>query len=134
MGGASYLERDREPGGLQRRFHRVGKRRPVVLQACGGEDTTCSFVRLESVGRGGVFLRCERPVPVGTEVTLAICLAGGVIRARGRVVYQLEEADEAVGLGVEFLELLGDGAELLEQLLAPEAAEPAPSDPSSAPA
>jgi hypothetical protein len=105
-----------------------------VLQARSGEDTTCSFVRLESVGRGGVFLRCERPVPVGTEVTLAICLAGGVIRARGRVVYQLEEADEAVGIGVEFLELLGDGAELLEQLVAPEAAEPAPSDPSSAPA
>jgi hypothetical protein len=107
----------------------------VVLYSRGGEDTACSFVRLESIGRGGAFLMCEKPVPVGSEVDLAICLAGGVIRTRARVVYHREENGEGVGLGVEFLELPGSSAELLDRLIAPEeeaGADPAHGNPSPA--
>lgn len=77
------------------------------------------FVRLESVGRGGALLRCEAPVPVGEVVDLTICLAGGVIRARGRVLYHLQHED-GLGVGVEFLELAPAGEELLEYLVTPD--------------
>jgi hypothetical protein len=109
----------------------------VVVYSHGGEDTACSFVRLESVGRGGGLLLCDQPVPVGAEVDLAICLAGAVIRTRARVVYHRDEDGDGVGIGVEFLELTGDNAVLLEQLIAPEdEAEdrPAPDEATAAPA
>jgi len=108
---------DQVTEGAQRRFQRVARRRPAIIYSQDGEETACAFVRLESVGRGGAFLLCEQPVPVGSEVDLAICLAGAVIRTRARVVYHLEENGGGIGLGVEFLELAGDSAELLEQLI-----------------
>lgn len=95
----------------------MARRRPAIIYSQDGEETACAFVRLESVGRGGAFLLCEQPVSVGSEVDLAICLAGAVIRTRARVVYHLEENGGGIGLGVEFLELAGDSAELLEQLI-----------------
>lgn len=82
-----------------------------------GEDTVCTFVRLESLGRGGALLSCPEPVPIGARVDLAICLAGGVIRARARVLYHLPD-EQGCGVGVEFLELPGDSADLLERLVA----------------
>jgi len=88
-----------------------------VIYSRDGEETACTFVRLESVGRGGAFLLCDRPMPVGSEVDLAICLAGAVIRTRARVLYHRQENGGGVGVGMEFLELAGDSAELLDQLI-----------------
>lgn len=104
----------------------------MVVYTHGGEDTACSFVRLESIGRGGALLLCDRPVPVGVEVDLAICLAGAVIRTRARIVYHLDADGDGVGTGVEFLELVGDNAVLLEQLIAED--EPASDDARASPA
>jgi hypothetical protein len=134
-GALRLLQGNRQTEGSQRRFHRVPRRRPVVVYSHGGEDTACSFVRLESVGRGGALLLCDQPVPIGAEVDLAICLAGAVIRTRARVVYHRDEDGDGVGIGVEFLELSGDNAVLLEQLIAREdEAETVPVDPGAAPA
>lgn len=95
----------------------------MILHSDEG-DTTCSFVRLDSVGQGGAFLLCSRPVPIGTQVDLAICLAGGVIRTRARVLYhRRSDDDQDVGIGVEFLALSDDSAQLLDQLVAPASPE-----------
>lgn len=113
------------PEAPQRRYHRVVRRRPVVVTSSAGE-TACSFARMESVGRGGALLLCDQPLAVGSELELTICLAGGVIRTRARVLYHLKtgrSTDEEVGLGVEFLAVVGDGAELLDHLTTPTAFE-----------
>lgn len=118
------------PEAPQRRYHRVVRRRPVVVTSSAGE-TTCSFARMESVGRGGALLFCDRPLPIGSELDLTICLAGGVIRTRARVLYHLQtdgSDDGEVGLGVEFLGVAGDDAELLEHLTTPTAFEYLPGD------
>jgi hypothetical protein len=78
----------------------------------------CSFVQLERIGRGGALLACDKPIPVGSYVDLAICLAGGVIRTRARVLYH-QQSDSGVGIGVEFVAISGDDAELLAHLAAP---------------
>lgn len=105
----------------QRRYQRVVRRRPVAVTSDDGE-AACSFARLETVGRGGALLLCDRPLRIGSEVDLAICLAGGVIRTRARVLYHvdaIESGHEATGLGVEFLRVAGDDAELLDHLTTP---------------
>lgn len=113
------------PEAPQRRYHRVVRERPVVVTSSAGE-TTCSFARLESVGRGGALLLCDRPLPIGSEVELTICLAGGAIRTRARVLYHLQTGRSdggEVGLGVEFLSVAGQDAELLDHLTTPTAFE-----------
>ena len=119
------------PEAPQRRYHRVVRRRPVVVTSSTG-DTTCAFARMESVGRGGALLLFDRPLPIGSELELTICLAGGVIRTRARVLYHLQAGrsdDEEVGLGVEFLDVDGDDAKLLDHLTTPTAFEFLPGDP-----
>lgn len=114
-GGSVYGRRDHRSGRPVRRCPRVQTRRPVVVYH-DGEDTVCSFVRLETVGRGGALLICDEPVPIGDLVDLAICLAGGVIRTRARVLYHLP-GETGCGVGVEFVGLSGDAAELLDHLV-----------------
>ena len=121
--------KNREDRPPQRRFLRVERRRPVMLSSATLGSDECSFVQLERVGRGGALLLCNRPVPVGSHVDLAICLAGGVIRTRARVLYHLEW-ETGVGIGVEFVGISGDDAELLAHLAAPSPRELASARPS----
>lgn len=93
-----------------------------------GDPSAVAFASLETVGRGGALLRCTEPIPAAPDAELTICLAGGVIRARSRVLYQIPEED-GLGVGVEFLELLGDSGVLLEHLVEPEPDEAAPDPP-----
>ena len=121
--------RTRDQDKPHRRFLRVNRRRPVILHSDAPGETECSFVQLERVGRGGALLLCKEPVPVGSFVDLAICLAGGVIRTRARVVYHTE-TEMGVGIGVEFVQISGDDAELLAHLAAPSPRELASARPS----
>jgi hypothetical protein len=50
-------------------------------------------------------------------------------------VYHRERQEDGIGIGIEFLELTGDNAVLLDQLIAREdEAETVPVDPAAAPA
>ncbi len=101
---------------LARRFPRVRRVRPVVAYGEAGE-TVCRYLRLEEVGQGGALLRCESELSEGSEVDLEICLAGGVIRVRSRVLYCQPAEDGAFTVGVEFLELAPGSEELLAELV-----------------
>lgn len=91
-----------------------------------GDGRGLAFGSLETVGQGGALIRCHEPIPESAEADLAICLAGGVIRARARVLYHLP-GEDGLGIGVEFLELRGGSQELLDHLvLAPEDEEEPP--------
>jgi hypothetical protein len=77
------------------------------------------YGRLETVGPGGAMVRCPQALPPGTELEVEICLAGGVIQAHSRVLYdRWDDGDHAVGL--EFLDLAGPSRLLLQRLLAEE--------------
>lgn len=81
-----------------------------------GDPGRVTFGSLETVGRGGALLRCEKPIPTTTDAEVTICLAGGVIRARARVLYHLPHED-GLAIGVEFLDLSDDSADLLDHLV-----------------
>lgn len=99
----------------KRRYRRVRRARPVVVRQPAGVG--CEYQRLVRVGRGGVELLCRSPRPVGEAIALEICLAGGVIRAHGRVVGSRPAPDGHL-VGVAFGELLPEDAALLADLLA----------------
>ena len=96
-----------------RRYPRFARERPVVVVASAGE---CTYQRLVRVGRGGVELLCRGSLDEGRLVDLEICLAGGVIRARGRVVGSRPAGDGHL-VGVAFVDLPPEGEELLAALL-----------------
>lgn len=82
------------------------------------DGTTETFARLETVGQGGALLWCDEPIPESEETELIICLAGGVIRVRARVLYHLP-GDDGVGVGVEFVEVPAKSGDLLHGLVSP---------------
>lgn len=99
----------------KRRYRRVRRARPVVVNLPAGLD--CEYQRLVRVGRGGAELLCRGALPEGEPVEIEICLAGGVIRARGRVVGSRPNRDGHL-VGVAFHELAPEDAVLLADLLA----------------
>ena len=96
-----------------RRFPRVRRVRPAVWNGPVGSE----YLRIEVIGRGGAQLRSDVPIEPGTRMPLEICLAGGVIEVRARVVYCVER-DDAYTVGVELVELGEDAEELLARLIA----------------
>ncbi|HEX6203875.1 MAG TPA: PilZ domain-containing protein [Thermoanaerobaculia bacterium] len=99
----------------RRRYARVRRPRPVVVNLPEGLD--CEYQRLVRVGRGGAELLCRSALPPGEAIAIEICLAGGVIRASGRVVGS-RPGPEGHFVGVAFDELSPEDAALLADLLA----------------
>lgn len=72
---------------------------------------------LKDVSLNGLFLQCESDLPVGTVCQIGLILDGGkgalYVQARGRV-----SRAEPSGLGVQFIEILGEeSADHLRQLV-----------------
>jgi hypothetical protein len=98
-----------------RRHTRYRRNRPVVVGSPDGAD--CRYLLLEVVGRGGAELLCESEVPTGALLDLEICLSGGVIRVRARVIECRGVAGD-YRVGVEFVEMAEEDEPLLAALLA----------------
>ena len=108
-------QRDQDGRVPGRRHARVRRSRPVVLQPVGQPQ---AFGRLEIVGGGGALVRCRHEFSVGERLDMLICLAGGVIPAKVRVVYAEENGDgNGWAVGVEFRYLGEGGAELLRSVM-----------------
>ena len=108
-------EEEESGAGRERRYPRVRKWRPVLVRRLDNGGSV-AFGSLETVGRGGALLHCDQPLPDASDAEVAICLAGGVIRARARVLYHLPQ-EKGLGIGVEFLEISDDSADLLDHLV-----------------
>lgn len=71
---------------------------------------------------GGMFIRTDEPVPVGTEMPIEFRLGQDyeLIRGRGRVVWvrkRAADADHPPGMGIRFLELTPGSRELIFKLV-----------------
>jgi uncharacterized protein (TIGR02266 family) len=92
---------------------------------------------VEDVSRGGVFLRCDDPLPVGTKVELRFSILSedvDCIEGVGQVVNQ--RSGDKRGMGIQFLTLSKRSRELLAKLCPDddeESANPAQPDPSAEP-
>jgi type IV pilus assembly protein PilZ len=108
-------------GSNKRRFIRV----PVALsiQFCRLEDFG-EFVEANAtdLSQGGIFIKTDKPRPVGTRVQMQISIPGKpTVHLRGMVRhirYDLQMPDNPpLGMGIEFENLDKDSQKLILQLL-----------------
>ena len=84
---------------------------PVLRAVSGQADFDQTFCELDYIGSGGMLVRCERELAVGTEMTEIYVNISGypeIFVAAGRVVGKF--------LGLTAIMFLGDSAELQELL------------------
>lgn len=74
-----------------------------------------------NLSRGGVFLRCEETLPIGTEVELRFTVLGDdfeTVEGRGVVVHHGFGGQK--GLGIRFVRLTEASQALVDRLAGPE--------------
>ncbi len=75
---------------------------------------------VSNISRGGIFLRCDQLLPMGTEVDLrfTVLIEGmETIEGRGEVVHHGQGSDLA-GLGIRFVELTPTSQAIIDDLYA----------------
>ncbi|WP_242392862.1 TIGR02266 family protein [Anaeromyxobacter oryzisoli] len=122
-----------------------GGRAPIALVVKLSYDSVDAFAErfAVNVSRGGIFIRCREPKPLGTPLSLELKLLGGetVLRAQGVVRWhQAENAGArpatAAGMGVQFTALDEPSRALVDRMVALKerrGATPAPASPRPAP-
>ncbi len=99
----------------RRRFPRIASHHSVLLKRLGDEME--GFAQTQTIALGGCSVVSNEPVGTGSTLELLIAAEGGVITARGRVVYENDLPDGRFELGVEFLDLSQDDAWRIQQVL-----------------
>ena len=81
---------------------RLSQRMPVLLVASYTDREDMLRATITNLSDGGLFIRTSRPLPIGTEVYLAIQLGSApAIRQKGRVTWVRGHDEE--GMGVRFV-------------------------------
>jgi hypothetical protein len=99
----------------RRRFPRIASQHSVLLKRLG--DELEEFAQTRTMAIGGCSVVSGERVGVGSTLELLIAAEGGVITARGRVIYENEVADGRFDIGVEFRELSEEDAERVQKVL-----------------
>jgi uncharacterized protein (TIGR02266 family) len=103
-------------GTIDARLHpRIALATAVSLTVPGVEE----FIRLvsDNISEGGIFLRTDTPLAVGTKIRLTISLPNipALLDADGEVAWNRPASpDEPAGMGVRFVAMPDDGKALLK--------------------
>ena len=99
----------------KRRFPRIPVEYAVLIRQLGPGESE-EFVKARNVGLGGCMVVSDVPLGLGSGVDLLISVRGGVVKARGRVVYEIPKGKKAFEVGVEFLRIATGDLKLLQAL------------------
>lgn len=99
----------------QRKFKRVPLHANIQFSFL--EDTAHTGVgQSQDIGFGGLSLRTENALPVGTNVELTVDVTPTPVRCQGKVVWRRDDSS-ATGAGIEFNELKGLDLSALRELI-----------------
>jgi hypothetical protein len=101
----------------KRRFPRLPAEHAVLVKKMGAGETE-EFAKTQTVGLGGCMVVSDVPLGLGSGVELLISVRGGVVKARGRVVYEIARGEKVFQIGVEFLQMATGDLKLLQTLFA----------------
>ena len=99
----------------RRRFPRIASHHSVLLKRLGDEME--EFAQTRTMAAGGCSVVSGESVGVGSTLELLIAADGGVITARGRVIYENEVGDGRFDIGVELGELSPEDLERIQKVL-----------------
>ncbi len=104
-------------GKNQRRFPRIPAEHAVLVKRLGpGESEVLAKTKV--VGLGGCMFINDEPLGEGSAIELLMSIRGQVIKTTARVVYELQDPDGGVEVGVEFLFISDRDRQTLEALFA----------------
>src|ERR1043166_7462201 len=98
----------------RRRFPRIASHHSVLLKRLG--DELEGFAQTRTIALGGGSVVSDELVGVGSTLELLIAAEGGVITARGRVIYENALDDGRFDLGIEFGDLSDEDASRIQQV------------------
>jgi hypothetical protein len=101
----------------KRRFPRLPAEHTVLVKRLG-PGATEEFAKTQTVSLGGCRVVTDSSLGLGAGVELLISVRGGVVRAQGRVVYEIPKGDGNFLIGVEFLRMATGDLKLLQDLFA----------------
>jgi hypothetical protein len=107
----------------KRRFPRLPAEHAVLVKKLGADETE-EFAKTRTVGLGGCMVVGDSSLGLGAGVELLISVRGGVVRAQGRVVYEIPKGENSYQIGVEFLRMATGDLTLLQALFEAQPAEP----------
>ena len=102
---------------------REAVRVPLDLTVGHGEDGNYFFDVAQNLSKGGVFIKTEKPLPVGSsiDVSFTVPRSRKKIVVKGSVMWCQEavkgRANVIAGMGVQFLDFEGKSKESLEDYL-----------------
>jgi len=106
---------------------RASRRQPRIPLAIKARYVTPDGHQFESltegISGGGLFIESNRPVPVGTEITIELALPDQPaerLQAKGKVVWVRPQRERTVhfpGMGVQFTEISAEGLEKVVNLV-----------------
>jgi len=109
-----------------RRYSRRSLSLPVLVTEAADDLQAAISFDAADLSQGGAFLRSELLFEVGEVLDLEIHVAPGLrVRARGRVV-RVSRAEEAPGMGIEFVELAPEARQALAGALRGASPPPVP--------
>ena len=97
-----------------RRYPRIAAHHSVLVKRADGEGLE-EFGRTRTIAAGGCSVIADEPFGLGSALDLLITVDGRVVKARGRVVYEIDADAARKEIGVEFVGL--DDPDTIERLL-----------------
>jgi len=105
----------------QRRFPRIPAEKPLLVKRIG-DDASESLAKTRTVGGGGCMFVHHEALGVGSAIELLISLHGRVVKAAGRVAWEVVVEPGRVEVGVEFVMISDEDRRVLEGALAKQSA------------
>lgn len=88
-----------ESGGNRRMHLRAGFRADVLVS----HGKTAETLRATTLSEGGVFLRTERPMPIGRKLKVTIPIDERTYTLKGEVIYHKGSGGRDIGMAVRFI-------------------------------
>jgi hypothetical protein len=102
----------------KRRFPRIPAENAVLVRKIG-EEPLEGFATMRTVGLGGCMFTHDAALGSGTVLEMLISIKSWVVKATGRVVYELPKSGAEVEVGVEFLDISAADRAILSTLFIP---------------
>lgn len=102
----------------KRRFPRIPAENAVLVRKLS-EAPQEGFGTMRTVGMGGCMFVHDAPLGQGSILELLISIKSWVVKATGRVVYELPKSDSETEVGIEFLDISSADRAILETLFLP---------------
>lgn len=102
----------------KRRFPRIPAENAVLVRKIG-EAPIEGFATMKTVGLGGCMFVQDASLGSGSVLEILISIKSWVVKATGKVVYEVPKEDSTIEVGVEFIDISPADKAVLETLFLP---------------